>query len=81
MKRLKEMVLKRLWLRDTWVIAFLLGFLVLNYPFLGVFNKPALVIGIPLLYLYLQLGWLAFLFMAYFFSRAQERKHDDERRT
>lgn len=78
---LRETVLHRLWLRDTWVVAFLLGFLVMNYPFLMVFNKPVLVRGVPLLYLYLELGWLAFLLMAYLFSRAQERQKDDERRS
>jgi len=80
-KTLRDVVLKRLWLRDTWAIAFLIGFIVCNYPFLSVFNKPELVLGLPLLYLYLQLGWLLFLLMAYVFSRAQERRQDEERRS
>jgi hypothetical protein len=40
------------------VALFLLGLLLFNYPLLAMFNTPLLVAGIPLLYLYLFLGWI-----------------------
>jgi hypothetical protein len=39
------------------VALFLLGFFLFNYPFLAVFNRPRLVLGVPLLYLYLFAAW------------------------
>jgi hypothetical protein len=39
------------------VALFLLGFFLFNYPFLAVFNHPRLVLGVPLLYLYLFAAW------------------------
>ena len=43
----------------------LLGFLLFNYPLLAVFNVPATLLGIPVLYAYLFLVWGALIaFMA-----------------
>ncbi len=39
------------------VALFLLGFFLFNYPFLAVFNHARLVMGVPLLYLYLFAAW------------------------
>jgi hypothetical protein len=36
---------------------FLLGIIVFTPPFLGIFNKPHLIFGIPILYLYLFAAW------------------------
>ena len=44
-------------LRQWWWVAFALGVLMINYPFLHIFNRPALLGGIPLLFLYFILGW------------------------
>ena len=46
------------------VALFLLGFFLFNYPFLAVFNHARLVLGIPLLYLYLFLAWAALIALA-----------------
>jgi hypothetical protein len=34
------------------------GVLLLNFPVLAIFNRPTIVAGIPLLYLYLFFVWL-----------------------
>jgi hypothetical protein len=60
----------RLKLKDTWVICFVLGLIMMNYPFLSIFNKAALSFDIPLLYLYLLVGWLFSIIIVYLFSRA-----------
>ena len=39
------------------VALFLLGVLLFNYPLLAVFNRPAEVLGIPVLYAYLFAAW------------------------
>ena len=73
-RRLKETIVRRLRLKDSWVVFFILGLVMLNYPFLSIFDKPLLVAGLPLLYLYLQGGWLCAILVAYLFSRANERR-------
>jgi hypothetical protein len=40
---------------------FLLGLLLFSYPLLAAFNAPELVLGIPLLYLYLFVAWGALI--------------------
>lgn len=73
--RLKEGVIKRLRLTDSWVICFVLGFVMMNYPFISIFNKSSRPFGIPLLYLYLLVGWVSSIFIVYLFSRAERHKH------
>lgn len=75
-KKLKEVVIHRLKLKDTWVICFVLGLVMMNYPFISIFNKEVLPFGIPLLYLYLLVGWSFSIFIVYLFSRAARRDND-----
>ena len=74
--RIKEVVIGRLKLKDTWVICFVLGFIMMNYPFISIFNKPTRPFDIPLLYLYLLLGWVFSIITVYLFSRAE--RHDSD---
>ena len=59
---------RKLPLRDAWVIWFILGVVMINYPFLHIFNKNVLVFGIPLTILYFFLGWPISIFVIYLFS-------------
>ena len=59
---------RKLPLTDAWVIWFLLGVVMLNYPFLHIFNKNVLVFGIPLTLLYFFIGWPISIFVIYLFS-------------
>jgi hypothetical protein len=43
------------------VILFIIGGLVLNYPMLELFDRPWMLFGIPLLYLYLYLVWFVLI--------------------
>jgi uncharacterized membrane-anchored protein len=56
-------------LLEAWVIFFLLGLVMINYPFIHIFNKAAAVFGIPELVLYLLVGWPISILVIYFFSR------------
>ena len=59
---------RKLPLKDAWVIWFLLGVIMLNYPFLHIFNKNVLIFGIPLTILYFFIGWPVSIFVIYLFS-------------
>ncbi len=56
-------------LRDSWVLCFVLGFVMLNYPFLHIFNKAETYFGIPVLILYFFIGWPVSIAVIYLFSR------------
>ena len=43
---------------------FLLGCLLFNYPMLALFNVPATVFGVPLLYAYLFASWALLIVVA-----------------
>jgi hypothetical protein len=55
-------------LRDAWLIWFILGVVMLNYPFLHIFNKDMLILGIPLTILYFFIGWPLSIGVVYLFS-------------
>lgn len=57
--------MKRTNVRNERLVAlFLLGLLLFNYPLLAMFNTPRLVAGVPLLYLYLFIGWIGIIAVA-----------------
>lgn len=56
-------------MREAWVACFLLGVVMLNYPFLEIFNKQLLLFRIPLPVLYLMIGWPFSIGVIYLFTR------------
>jgi len=55
--------------RDAWGLFFTLGVIMLNYPFIHIFNKETPIFGIPLLVLYFLIGWPFSIVVVYFFTR------------
>lgn len=55
-------------IKEGWGLFFILGIVMLNYPFLHIFNKPVSVLGIPLLVLYLFVGWPISIGVIYLFA-------------
>jgi hypothetical protein len=52
---------------------FLLGCLLLNYPFLSLFNKPGEILGVPLLYVYIFAAWaVLIMLMAYVIEKRRD---------
>lgn len=47
--------------KESIVVLFVVGVLALNYPFLNLFDRAWMPLGIPLLYLYMYLLWLALI--------------------
>ena len=64
-------ILERLRLKESWLIFFVLGIIMMNYPFIDVFNKEATIGGIPVLYLYFNIGWLVSIVIIYLFRLAR----------
>lgn len=69
MKRIDEK-LRLVRIKEGWGAFCILGVIMLNYPFIHIFNKPQEVIfGFPLMVLYLLIGWPISIFVIYLFSR------------
>jgi hypothetical protein len=62
-------LLRCLSLKESWVIFFILGIIMMNFPFLSIFNKSTTFFDIPLLYLYLYAGWFVSITVIILFSR------------
>jgi hypothetical protein len=55
-------------LRSSWLCLSILYVVLFSFPLLRVFDRNTLVFGIPLLILYLLLGWLLFIWLIYRFT-------------
>lgn len=71
-KEPKRTLLKRFHLTEIWVIFFILGIIMMNYPFVHIFYKPRQIFGIPAFFLYLYLGWLISICVIYLFVKATD---------
>ena len=49
----------------------------MNYPFISIFNKPTQLFQIPILYLYLQVGWAVSIFVIWLFNKANNEDDRD----
>lgn len=77
-KKLKRTFLNRLSLKESWVIFFILGLIMLNYPFFSIFNKPKLFFGFPLTFIYIFGGWGVSILVIYLFTLAiRHENHSD----
>ena len=61
-------MLHRLQLRESWIIFFIMGIIMLNFPFINIFNKSETLFGFPLLFLYFTVGWAVSIFVTYLFT-------------
>ena len=68
--RIRHRLLQRLQLRESWVIFFIMGIIMLNFPFLHIFNKSDTLFGFPLLFLYFTVGWAYSILVIYLFTLA-----------
>jgi len=64
-------------LQEFWVIFFFLGMVMLNFPFMHIFNKNELFFGIPLIILYLFIGWPLSIMVVWLFSLHLGRQPGD----
>lgn len=75
MKRLRTKIIHSMQLRESWIIFFILGIIMMTFPFLHIFNKPVLFFGVPLLFLYLTVGWIISIIVIYLFMIASRNEN------
>jgi len=71
-------VLRQLNLKETWVIFFILGIIMINYPFIHIFFTPSTIFGMPALFLYLFIGWLIAICIIYLSVKAITLEEGDK---
>ena len=76
MRRLRRQIIHRLQLRESWIIFFILGVIMMNFPFLHIFNRAVLLFGVPLMFLYLMIGWFVSIVVIYLFMMASRQKDE-----
>ncbi len=64
--------------KQAWVIFFILGIIMLNFPFIHIFNKDTTFLGFPLLILYLFIGWPTSILVVYLFARKIDNASGDQ---
>jgi hypothetical protein len=63
--------------REAWVLCLILGIIMLNFPFLQIFNTGRSILGIPILIFYFFVGWpLSILVILLFVNRLQREERD-----
>ena len=72
LRRLHIRLLRRLRFRESWVILFSMGLIMMHFPFLQIFNQPDPIFGLPLMFIYLFIGWAISIFIVYLFTLANE---------
>lgn len=70
MKHMLTRVMHRLRLQESWIIFFIMGIIMMTFPFMHIFNKPVTLFGFPLMFIYLTAGWAISIFVIYLFMRA-----------
>jgi hypothetical protein len=65
-------------LREAWVLCLILGLVMLNFPFIHIFNSSVLLLGIPSLVFYLFSGWLVSILVIYLFTRQNDSDNGSE---
>lgn len=68
--------LQHLHLKETWVIFFILGIIMMNYPFIHMFYTQRILLNMPVLFLYLYLGWLVSIIVIFLFVKAIDLPQD-----
>ena len=63
-----------LYKKEWWVIFFILGFFLINYPIIHIFNKDFLVLGYPAFFLYLMIGWFFSIVVIFIYARLSDRR-------
>ncbi|MDA8429222.1 MAG: hypothetical protein M0T70_08190 [Geobacteraceae bacterium] len=77
LKRIRHRIMHRLQLRESWLIFFIMGIIMMNFPFLHIFNKSDTLFGYPLMFLYFTVGWAISIFVIYLFTLAIRQSADE----
>lgn len=64
--------------REAWVVFFILGVVMLNYPFVHIFNKITTLFGIPSLILYFLIGWPMSIGVNFLFAKSLKTQSEPD---
>ena len=54
--------------KEAWILCLILGIIMINFPFIHIFNNNQLIFGIPTLVLYFFIGWPVSILVTWFFA-------------
>ena len=80
-KHLRQQLMHRLQMPESWVIFFIMGIIMMNFPFMDIFNKASTILGFPIMFLYLFIGWAISILVIYLFTIAVGNSDDKHRET
>ncbi len=64
--------------REAWILCLILGVIMLNFPFLQIFNTGRTLFGIPILVFYFFVGWPISIFVILLFVNRLQREEETE---
>lgn len=68
-------------LREAWVMFMILGMVMINFPFIHIFDGDMSFLGIPRLVLYFMYGWPASIVVIWLFVRHLEQEGQRQQQT
>ena len=60
-------------IKEAWALCLILGLVMINFPFVHIFNTERLIFGIPQLVLYFFIGWPVSIVVIWIFVRYTEK--------
>ncbi|PLX89913.1 MAG: hypothetical protein C0618_00275 [Desulfuromonas sp.] len=64
--------------REAWILCLILGIIMLNFPFIQIFNSGKFLLGVPVLVVYFFIGWPLSILVIYLFTCQLERDDQDD---
>ncbi len=61
-------------IKEAWILCLILGLIMINFPFIHIFNTATPVFGIPGLVLYFFIGWPLSILVIWIFVHQMEKK-------
>ena len=67
--------------KEAWILCLILGMVMINFPFIQIFNTDQVILGIPVLIIYFFFGWPASILIIWYFVRQieLENHHEEDR--
>jgi len=60
--------------KEAWILCLILGIILINFPFIHIFNNERTIFGIPPLVLYFYIGWPASIVVTWLFVRQMNKE-------
>lgn len=67
--------------REAWILCLVLGLIMINFPFIHIFNTKQLIFGLPGLILYFYIGWPLSIVVIWLFVRLLRNGRAPSKRT